>query len=81
MMSDKKLKKAGWRKIKSAPMDGTHVDLWMRVHASPLSMGMSDEFEVPDSHYADKYWRHLYKGNPEEALDDWYITHWKPRET
>lgn len=77
-MTQKELKAAGWRKISSAPKDGTHVDLWLHIYASPRSMGMTDDFEVSDAHYTDGHWRHMHKGNPEEELYDDYVTHWRP---
>lgn len=67
----------GWKPIKSAPRDGTLVDVWLEIHASPRSMGMGDSFGVPDAWFKDGKWVHTYRGKPTE-LDQSYITHWRP---
>lgn len=69
---------AGWKNIKSAPRDGTIIDLWLEVHPSPLSMGLGDSFGVPDAWFQDGKWVHTYRGKPTE-LDRSYITHWRPK--
>lgn len=71
-------KKGRWLKIDSAPRDGTIIDLWLSIYASPLSMGWSDEFGVPDAWWADGKWVHTYRGKPTE-LQSAYITHWRPK--
>lgn len=71
-------KNEGWEPIKSAPLDGTVVDVWLEIHASPRSMGMGDSFGVPDAWFADGRWVHTYRGKPTE-LDRSYITHWRPK--
>lgn len=73
-------KRKGWKPIKSAPRDGTIIDLWLEIYASPMSMGMSDSFGVPDAWFADGKWVHTYRGKPTE-LETSYITHWRPKET
>lgn len=65
-----------WKPIKGAPRDGTVIDLWLSVHASPRSMGMSDEFGVPDAWFEDGKWVHIYKGKPTELYTD-YVTHYR----
>lgn len=67
-----------WLPIKSAPRDGTIIDLWLAVHASPRSFGMGDSFGVPDAWFMDGKWVHTYRGKPEELYTD-YITHWRPK--
>lgn len=67
-----------WKSIKSAPRDGTIIDLWLSIHASPMSMGMSDDFGVPDAWFQSGKWVHTYCGKPTE-LEVGYITHWRPR--
>ena len=71
-------KGCGWKPIATAPRDGTIIDLWLTIHASPMSMGMSDSFGVPDAWFKDGKWVHTYKGKPTE-LHQHYITHWKPK--
>lgn len=67
-----------WKPIKSAPRDGTVIDVWLSIHASPLSMGMRDSFGVPDTWFDAGKWVHTYKGEPTE-LNRNYITHWRPK--
>lgn len=69
-----------WRKIDSAPKDGTVIDLWLSIHASPLSMGMSDEFGVPDAWWDGSRWVHTYRGRPTELYGH-YVTHWRAHPT
>mgnify|MGYP001582442452 CR=1 FL=1 len=71
-------KSGKWKPMKSAPRDGTVVDLWLEIRASPTSMGMSDSFGVPDAWFADGKWVHTYRGKPTE-LNTAYITHWRPK--
>lgn len=68
----------GWLPIASAPRDGTIIDLWLNVYASPLSMGIADRFGVPDAWFKDGKWVHTYRGQPTELEID-YITHWRPK--
>lgn len=68
----------GWKRIASAPRDGTVIDVWLEISASPLSMGMGDSFGVPDAWFQDGKWVHMYRGK-KTALDNWYITHWRPK--
>jgi hypothetical protein len=70
-----------WQPIKTAPKKVERwkpVDLWMQIGASPLSMGISDAFRVPDCwrDYAGK-WVHQDRGEVRE-LNAWYITYWTP---
>lgn len=41
-----------WQPIETAPKDGTAVDLWLQVYASPRSMGFSDAFRITDAMFA-----------------------------
>jgi hypothetical protein len=69
----------GWRPISTAPREVVRwrpVDLWMTVHASPMSFGMSDSFRVTDCWRDDAgKWVHDFRGEVAE-LNAWYITHW-----
>lgn len=71
-------KNGRWLKIANAPRDGTIVDLWLSIYASPRSMGLSDSFGVPDAWFVDGKWVHTYRGKPTE-LESSYITHWRPK--
>lgn len=64
-----------WRKIGSAPCDGSHVDLWLRISASPMSFGMGDSFRVPDAWFENGKWVHRYNGKTTELVTH-YVTHW-----
>ena len=66
----------GWKPIESAPRDGTVIDVWLEIHASPMSMGMSDSFGVPDAWFKDGKWVHMYRGLPTE-LETGYIKQWR----
>lgn len=68
----------GWRTIKTAPRDGTVIDVWLDINPSPLSMGMGDSFGVPDAWFENGKWVHMYKGTATE-LDRHYITLWRPK--
>lgn len=63
-----------WRSIKSAPRDGTIIDLWLEIYPSPMSMGIRDSFGIPDAWFADGKWVHTYHGEPAE-IERNYITH------
>lgn len=69
----------GWQPIADAPRDGTVIDVWMEIHPSPMSMGMSDSFGVPDAWFENGKWVHTYKGRPTE-LDSNYITLWRSKQ-
>lgn len=68
--------KGNWKKIESAPRDGTHFDVFMTVWASPRSMGMADAFMIPDCWF-DTTGKlvHIYRGEPTE-LAERYAQHW-----
>lgn len=66
-----------WKKSASAPRDGTHFIAWLDIYASPMSMGMSDQFAVLDCWYADGVLVHLFREKPTE-LAERYFTHWAP---
>lgn len=68
----------GWFPIKTAPRDGTVIDLWLTIHASPRSMGMGDCFGVPDAWFENGKWVHIYRGKSAELESD-YITHWRQK--
>lgn len=71
-------KEGDWQSIKTAPQDGTVIDLWLDINPSPLSMGMGDSFGVPDAWFENGKWVHMYRGKPTE-LDRHYIKHWRSR--
>ncbi len=60
---------------KKLPLAGVQVDVWLRVSASPLSFGFSDEWRVPDAYLVDGKWFHSYKDKPTEIRYE-YVTHW-----
>ena len=66
-----------WKKFKSAPKDGTKFNAWYEIYASPMSFGMSDEFEIPGVWWDGSKWVHMFRGKPTE-LRDWYFTKWRP---
>lgn len=66
-----------WKSIKSAPKDGTKIDLWIHIYASPRSFGMADSFRTLDCWYQDGHWVHYHEGKVAELFDD-YVTHWMP---
>jgi len=68
----------GWEPIASAPRDGTKVDLWLRIEASPMSMGWSDEFRVPEAWFEVDRWFHYRESGAKSELLTRYITHWMP---
>lgn len=68
----------GWEPIKTAPRDGTKVDLWMKIDASPMSMGWSDEFRVPEAWFEVDRWFHYRERGAKSELLTRYITHWMP---
>ncbi len=68
----------GWEPIKTAPRDGTKVDLWMKIDASPMSMGWSDEFRVPEAWFEVDRWFHYRERGAKSELLTRYITHWRP---
>ena len=59
------------------PEPNERVDVWMAVHASPRSMGLADDFRVPESWQRDGRWFHSHNF-AEKELDASYITHWMP---
>ncbi len=68
----------GWQTMESAPKDGTKVDLWMEIYASPMSMGWSDEFRVPEAWFEGGRWFHHRESGAKSELEIRYITHWMP---
>ena len=54
------------------------VDVWLSVHASPRSMGMSDSFRVTDAYRKNGKWCHM-EGTAECELFADYITHFMER--
>ncbi len=87
-------KKTPWRPIKTAKKAVLQeIDLWLIVHASPMSMGMGDSFRVPAAYWmedqTEEYrnpsmrddhhagWFHMDRDQHRRINDD-YITHWMP---
>lgn len=70
------MKKPG-NAIKSAPKNGTKVDLYIEIHASPRSFGMSDSFWASYCWWDGKNWVHLHRGKPTEIFTN-YVTRWAP---
>lgn len=68
----------GWEPIETAPRDGTKVDLWMRIDASLMSMGWSDEFRLPEAWFEGGRWFHHRESGVKSELEIRYITHWMP---
>jgi hypothetical protein len=68
---------SGWRSIESAPRDGSPVDLWLEIYASPRSMGFSDSFRVVDAHWSGTAWVHMHKGKLEDLYEP-YVRFWRP---
>lgn len=67
----------GWQPIETFnEADREAVDLWLQIHASPRSMGMSDVFRVSDAFRIDGKWFHYDSGKQKELYAD-YITHWR----
>jgi hypothetical protein len=77
------MSKNPWRPIKSFRRETSQfneakqVDLWMQVHASPMSMGMSDAFRVTNCWRDKGEWFHYHEGKVKE-LARHYVTHWMP---
>ena len=73
-------KKQGWMPIHKFKLpDRTIIDLWMDIPASPLTMGMSDSFTVPDAWCEHGSWWHTFQGKS-AMLNDLYVTHWRRRQ-
>lgn len=74
--------KTNWQPIKTAPRDGTHVDLWLHIYASSRSMGWEDSFRVINAYWKDGEdgpgWYHLHEGKEKQLFED-YVTHWTVR--
>lgn len=64
-----------WQPIKTAPQDGTNVDVW--AHKFNTKTGDKIERRIPDAYYSGNIvmrgWKHKI-----EKLDDWNVTHWMP---
>lgn len=70
---------AGWKAVDvELPAEGVVVDVWMQIAPSPMSMGMGDEFGVPDAWREGSKWRHIYRGEPAD-LHAHYVSHWRER--
>ena len=59
----------------TAPKDGTKIDLFLGIPASPRSFGWADSFWVPHCWWDGKGWVHMHRGQP-TALDPSYISGW-----
>jgi hypothetical protein len=71
-------KNPGWCKIGSFKLpDREKVNIWLTIHASTLSMGMGDAFEVPECWKSNGKWFHVHQGK-EMEIDSRYVTHWRP---
>lgn len=67
-----------WKPIKTYRGDQFRkVDVWMTVHASPMSFGIGDAFRVPECWRRDGKWFHC-DHSQERELSSHYITHWMP---
>lgn len=66
-----------WQPIETAPKDGTEIDVWLDIHASPSSFGWADAFRETEVYYKDGKWFHRQNGK-ELELYAAYITHWMP---
>jgi hypothetical protein len=73
------LKKAG-EPIKTAPFDGTKIDLWLEIPSSATSMGWADQFWVTDCWWQDRCWVHRHHGK-DMALNRDYVKRWLPAGT
>lgn len=61
----------GWRKVSSFRRpDCEKVNIWLTIHASPMSMGMGDSFEVPEAWRINGKWFHIHKGR--EMVEETY---------
>jgi hypothetical protein len=73
---------ADWQDIATAPKDRTTIDVWLKVNASPRSMGWADAFRVVDVMW-EEYgsdgpgWYHIDSGKWKQLYEP-YITHWMP---
>lgn len=68
-----------WQPVNGfAPKDGTKVDLWLHIRATPRSFGMSDSFRVTDCWWNAGSWKHRDgKGQVEDLITS-YVTHYMP---
>lgn len=69
-----------WQPIGTAPEEVNSwkpVDLWLEIHASPRSFGMSDSFRVTDCWKQGVKWVHKEGAETKELYQE-YITHWMP---
>lgn len=63
-----------WISVKDRlPEDFYHVDVWFKPH----SLGIADEWRVPDAYIRNGRWLHIYRG-AEAELEGRHITHWMP---
>lgn len=70
-------KRNPWVAVSSEfPPDCQQVDVWFDVWASPLSMGIADQWCEPHAWREKGKWFHNYNGEKAE-LQSRYITHWK----
>ena len=71
----------GWQPIKSAPRDGTKIDLWITPPPGALTTGRYSR--VADCWYADGRWwfcnESQYASDPANCRSEvWHVTHWMP---
>jgi hypothetical protein len=67
----------GWQPIETAPKDGTEIDVWVDIPASPSTFGWPDSFRLMEAYCKDGTWLYRVHGK-ERLIDPAYITHWRP---
>lgn len=68
--------KSPWKPIKTfRAKEYVRVDLWLVVHASPMSFGMGDSWREVDCWKQDGKWFHDHDGKVKELRPE-IITHW-----
>lgn len=74
---EKLWKRNGWTPVgESLPTDFEMVDIWVVIHPSQRSMGISDAFRSIDCFRDNGKWFHFYKGVKTE-IDINVVTHWR----
>lgn len=73
-----------WRPISTYRRKGRihhEVDLWLVIHASPLSMGLADDFRVVDAFQKEDgtWWHFDLPSYKDKQIVTEYVTHWMPR--
>jgi hypothetical protein len=69
-----------WQPVETAPAcsgdQPFEMDVWMKIPASPMTMGFSDSFRVPNAYRKGDRWFHRTEMGVEKELQRDYITHW-----